>query len=97
METIDIISSARHGTSTINYQVVRGCLRIRQESAPANQSCVTPMKFPSQSLDYLGGRALSRLVAVGGVRHDFAVALAKAEAKNQKHRCSSNHRHIATA
>jgi hypothetical protein len=38
----------------------------KAECALANQSCVAPMKFQSQVINYQGGRALSRLVVVGG-------------------------------
>jgi hypothetical protein len=63
-------SSATHSTGIINGHAVRGCIRIPQEAAPVNQSCVAPMKFQSQAFDYQGGRALSCLVVVGGGRHD---------------------------
>jgi hypothetical protein len=38
----------------------------KAESAAANQSRLAPMKVQSQAFDYQGGRALSRLVVVGG-------------------------------
>ena len=40
MRAKKIGSSARQSTGIINGQVVRGCIRIQPESAPANLSCV---------------------------------------------------------
>jgi hypothetical protein len=65
-EVKKIGSPARHFTNTIKDRGVRGCIRIRQEAAPANQSCVAPRKFQSQAINYQGGGALSCLVVVGG-------------------------------
>jgi hypothetical protein len=66
MDTSKIGSSTRRCTGAINGHIVRGWIRTRKESAPANLSCVAPMKFQSQAFDYQEGRALSCLVVVGG-------------------------------
>jgi len=64
-------SSVRHSIGIINGHVVRGGIRMRQQSAPGNPSCLALPNSHRKRLILEDSRALSRLVVVGG-RHDPA-------------------------